>query len=260
LAALAFYLWQPALVYRPSRTLATDPGQIPLAFESLWLTTADGLCLHAWWIPHPTPRGCILFCHGNAGNIAGRLSTIAQLHPLQMDILLFDYRGYGQSAGRPSEAGTYLDADAAWEYLTTVRRIPPRRIVLLGRSLGGPVAAWLASKRPVAGLVLESTFTSMVDMARQHYPWLPTRLLTRIRYPTLDYLRQVPCPVLVAHSPDDEVVPYPHGERLLRAAPDRGSFLALRGDHGGGYLLTGAAYTEGLDQFFRAVLPPDPGS
>jgi hypothetical protein len=252
--AVGVYCLQPTLIYRPTRHLAQDPGSLSLPFTEVSFPSRDGTALHGWFCPHPQARGAILLCHGNAGNIAGRLPTLALLHDRGVAVFLFDYRGYGKSAGRPDEAGTYADLAGAWDWLTEAQGVAPARIVLFGRSLGGPIAAWLAGRVPVAGLILESTFTSLLDMARLHYPWLPVRWLLRIRYPTLELARQVSCPVLIAHSPDDETIPYAMGQRLHQELP--GSwFLSLSGDHNRGYLTTGVTYLRCLDAFLDAVLP-----
>ena len=187
---LVLYLFQGSLVYLanlPGRALQAAPTDIGLDFEDVTIGTADGERLHGWFVPAPGARGTLLFFHGNAGNISHRLESIAIFHGLGLDVLIIDYRGYGQSSGSPSEAGTYADAQAAWKYLVEERGLPPDRIVVFGRSLGGAVGAWLASPRgggrQPAALIIESAFTSGADMARRLYPVYPARLLTRLRYP-----------------------------------------------------------------------------
>lgn len=251
----AVYLGQSSLLYLPSRTPGATPAQVGLEYEELRITTGDGVRLHGWYLPATRARGTLLFFHGNAGNISHRLDSLRIFHELGLNVLLFDYRGYGESEGRPDEVGTYRDAEAAWDYLVTQRGESPRRIVLFGRSLGASLAAWLAAQREPAVLVLESAFVSVPELAADLYPWLPARWLARLHYTTRDYLAQVRCPVLVAHSPRDEIIPYRHGQELYRAAPEPKQFLALEGDHNSGFLQTGEHYRETLEFFLDRHLP-----
>ncbi len=255
LAAVMGWVWvfQERMVFFPLRELDGRPSDVGLAYEDVHIVTRDGVGLHGWYVPGEDARGTVLFCHGNAGNISHRLETVALLHGLGLNVLLFDYRGYGKSGGRPREAGLYRDAEAAWDYLTTKRGEAPERIVLMGRSLGGGVAAWLAARRGPAALILESTFTSIADLGRRFYPLLP-RFLARIRFDTLSHLAGVRCPLLVAHSRDDDVVPFVMGQRLYEAHDGLKCFLPMRGDHSRGWLDTGASYVEGLDGFLRRTV------
>ena len=259
---LALYLGQNSLLYLPdipSRTLEGTPADIGLAYETVWMETSDGVRLHAWYLPHAEARGTVLFFHGNAGNISHRLDSLRLFHDLGLSVLIFDYRGYGRSEGRPDEEGTHQDALAAWRHLTETRGIAPRRIVLFGRSLGAALAAWLAARERPGALILESAFTSVPDLAAELYWWLPARRLTRLHYNTRDYLAEVVCPVLVVHSPDDEIIPYHHGQALFQAAHPPKAFLELKGDHNMGFLLSGEHYLRGLDTFLSAALPRNGG-
>ena len=196
----------------------------------------------------------LIFFHGNAGNISHRLESLTRFHDLGLSVLLFDYRGYGASEGTPSEEGTYQDAVAAWDYLTERRAVPSGQIILFGRSLGGAIAAWLAARRPARALILESTFISVPELAARLYPLFPARWLTRLRYDVREQLKHVPCPVLIVHSRDDELVPYGHGRALLDAVRGPKQFLELRGGHNDGFVVTGRAYREGIDAFLTQVL------
>ncbi len=247
---LMAYLFQGRLLYLPSRALAATPADIGLAFESLALETEDGVRLHAWFIPAERPRFTLLFCHGNAGNISHRLASIRIFHDLGLSVLIFDYRGYGQSRGRPSEEGTYRDAEAAWAHLVR-RGIPPEGIVVFGRSLGGAIAAHLAASKGPRGLIVESAFTALPDLAAELYPFLPARWLTRFRYDTRSALKACRCPVLIVHSRDDEIVPFAHAEGLYAAAPPPKALLAIRGSHNGGFQESLPLYREGLAGFLR---------
>jgi fermentation-respiration switch protein FrsA (DUF1100 family) len=253
--AIAALMWffQEKLVYMPFRKLDGTPANYGLRFEDVVLETEDGVKLHGWFVPAPDEKSVVLFCHGNAGNVSHRLDTLRLLHGLGLSTFIFDYRGYGRSEGKPSEEGTYRDVDAAWQYLTRERGIPAGRIIVFGRSLGGPIAAWAARKHAPRGLILESTFTSTVDLGKRLYPFLPIGLLARIRYPTAAYVRDVQCPVLVAHSHSDEMIPHDLGRRVFEAAPEPKSFLEFRGSHNEGFLDSGADYSEGLKTFIEGL-------
>lgn len=255
---VAVYLGQERLLYLPElagRTLTATPRDIGLDYETVWLTADDGVRLNGWYVTTASPRATLLFFHGNAGNIAHRLDSLRIFHDLGLAVLIIDYRGYGQSEGTPSEAGTHLDALAAWRYLTESRGEPPQRIVLFGHSLGAALAAWLAAEKQPGALIMESAFTSVPDLAAELYWWLPARRLARLHYATRDYLARVRCPVLVVHSEEDEIIPYRHGRALYAAARSPKAFLTLRGDHNAGFLLSGADYVKGLDAFLAAHLP-----
>lgn len=257
--ALLLTVWfgQSSLLYLPSlpsRDLTATPQAIGLSYEDVSLQTTDGVRLHGWFIPAKEARATLLFFHGNAGNISHRLDSLRIFNDLGLSVLIFDYRGYGKSEGSPSEPGTRQDALAAWRYVTQVRGVRPDDVVLFGRSLGAAMAAWLATQHRPGALILESAFTSVPDMAADLYWWLPARYLARFDYATKDYLKQANCPVLVIHSPDDEIIPFRHGEALYAAAHEPKQLLRLTGSHNEGFLMSGATYTRGLDEFLRAYL------
>ena len=246
------YFYQSRLLFLPnlpSRAITTLPSSVNLAYEPVTLVTSDKVHLDGWFIPAPGERGVILFCHGNAGNISHRLDSLLLFHKMGFSTLIFDYRGYGRSQGRPSEAGTYLDVEAAWRYLTSKRSIAPSRIILFGRSLGAAVAAHQAALHPPGALIVESSFTSVPDMAAELYPFLPARLLSRLDYNVQELLQRVSCPLLVVHSRDDEIIPFRHGRTLYAAANEPKQFLELHGGHNDGFLLTGQSYVQGLNNF-----------
>lgn len=251
-AALLF-LFQDRLAYYPEigREIHATPREHGMDFEALTLDTADGERLDAWFVPAPQARGVVLFLHGNAGNMAQRMDSIVLFHRLGYGVLIFDYRGYGHSSGKPSEAGLRRDAEAAWAHLTGQRGIAPGRIVLFGESLGGALAAHLAARERPGALVLSSVFTSVPDLAADLYPWLPARWLARLRYDTAEALTRIHCPVLVAHSPDDEIVPFRHGEKLFQAAPAPKAFLRLAGGHNDGFIFMRPEWVEALAGFLR---------
>ena len=259
--SLMLFLLQDRLVFlphMPGRELEATPEALNLAYEDAWIGTEDGERLHGWFVPADSSRGTLLFFHGNAGNISHRLQSLLIFNRLGLDVLMVDYRGYGQSSGSPGEQGTYLDARAAWDYLVGERGVEGDRVVIFGRSLGGAVGAWLASRDDVspAGLVVESTFSSGLDMGRRLYPVLPVRLITRIDYPVRDYVTAIDAPLLVIHSRDDEIIPFDMGRAVFDAATGPKSFLELSGDHNAGFWLSRETYVPALDDFLTRTLGP----
>ncbi|NIP18225.1 MAG: alpha/beta fold hydrolase, partial [Xanthomonadales bacterium] len=208
--------------------------------------------------PAERSRGVLLFLHGNAGNISHRLDSIAIFRDLGLDVLIIDYRGYGRSEGRPSEQGTYLDARAAWDHLVDERGIEPGRIAVFGRSLGAAVVSHLAIDTTPAGVILESCFSSALDMARRLYPFMPARLITRLDYPATDNARRFNSPVMVIHSRHDEIIPFEMGRAVYDAAPQPKRFLEIHGDHNAGFFLSRAIYVPGLAGFLDEHLGPMP--
>jgi len=258
LVLAAVYLLQGRMVYLPNtpgRTLARTPADVRMEYEDVFVETVDGVTLHGWFVPGTTRR-VLLFFHGNAGNISHRLESIRQFRNLELSVFIIDYRGYGQSEGRATEAGIYRDAEAAWRYLTETRGVSPEDIVIFGRSLGASVAARLAGQQKPLALIVESSFTSVPDVAQELYPWLPVRWLSRMNHATRDYVRDVRCPVLVVHSRDDEIIPFHHGRAIFEAAPTADTLLALRGSHNDAHVRDERAYIEGIWRFLAAIAPP----
>lgn len=261
-------VFQSRLVWFPSGAPQITPSSARAPYRDVTLATRDGLALHAWLLPAEKARGLLVFCHGNGGSIADRIDAGAALQAMGLTTLLFDYRGYGGNGGSLSEEGTYVDAEAAFDFLAALpaeggAAAPPKLpIVAFGESLGGAVAVELARRRPVAALVTESTFTSIADMAARIYPWLPVRWLLRIRYASIEKVADVKCPWLLLHSRRDEVVPFPQGEQLFAAAtaaaeaagraPPR--FAELRGGHNEGGFLVSPDGNAALESFFGTVL------
>ena len=257
---LLVFLFQPRLVYFPQveRELAITPRAAGLDYEDVTLHPADGIKLHGWWVPAREARGTVLMMHGNAGNISHRLGYLTMFNRLGYSMLLFDYRGYGKSGGNPSEEGTYRDAEAAWRHLIEARKLKPRDIVIVGESLGGGIATWLAVKYPPRAIVLASTFTSVPALGAQIYPWLPVRWLARINYDNLARIGQIGAPVLVAHSRDDDVIPFAHGEALFAAAREPKQFLTLAGGHNAGFLYTRDEWIAAVGVFLERVAVKKP--
>ena len=255
---VAVYLFQSRLLFFPNITAGLDadlnPARVGLRYEGVFIDSTDGVRLHGWFIPAPNPRGVLLFLHGNAGNITHRLDSIALFHAQDLSVFIFDYRGYGKSSGRPSEDGTYDDAAAAWNYLINDRQLDAEGMLIFGRSLGASIATELATHVKPAGLIIESAFTSVPDIAAELYRFLPVRTLARFEFDTKKYIAGISCPLLVIHSIDDEIIPVRHGERLFEEAPEPKVYLQIFGDHNNGFLLSGALYTEGLKHFLNETL------
>jgi fermentation-respiration switch protein FrsA (DUF1100 family) len=240
--AVVLYLMQPRFLYRPVRDVVYTPEELGLDYENVVFKSKDGVALNGWWVPAANSRFTVLFCHGNGGNIMHRLDSINVLNELGLSCFIFDYRGYGSSEGKPSEEGTYLDVLAAYEWLTESKKIRAERIIVFGRSLGGSIAAQLAAKVRPRGLVLESCFTSYADMGARFYPYMPVRRFARFGYRTVDYVKQIHCPVLLVHSRNDDVIPFEFGLALYDAAKEPKEFIEIRGGHNDGFLLSSEVY------------------
>jgi uncharacterized protein len=218
------------LLYHPTHSVGDRT--LPAPIQDVELRTATGLNIHARWCPHPGARGAILYCHGNAGELGHRALAVRELwEALGESVLIFDYPGYGRSEGRPSEAGCYAAAGAAYDWLVQSQGIAPERIVLYGESLGGGVAVDLASRRPHRALVLVKTFTSVADVAEAHCPWLPLRWLVTNRFDNLAKIGRCAGPKIIAQADADRLVPFIHGRRLLDAAGPATFYTLEKSDH-----------------------------
>jgi fermentation-respiration switch protein FrsA (DUF1100 family) len=236
-------LFEERLIFFPERGgVGSSPG------GEVWLRTADGVAIHGWHIPHPGATQSLLYLHGNAGNLESRRGIFAQLARLELDILAIDYRGYGKSGGEPSEAGLYADTLAAHAWL--LDRTEADRIFVYGESVGGGPASELAVTHPVAGLILQSSFTNIADMAALSFPGLPVRWLVRTKFDNLAKLPRVSAPKLIIHSRRDEIIPFSMAERLFAAAVAPKQKLWLdRSGHNELFALESAAVLEALRAF-----------
>jgi uncharacterized protein len=258
-AIVALVFWfQPKLVYFPMKgSYAVTPQSRGLPFEPVRLKTEDGEQLAAWWVAAAAPaQGSVLLFHGNAGNISHRIEYAKMFYALGYNTLLVDYRGYGESSGEPSEQGTYRDAAASWQWLTQTRGVAASDIVIFGESLGGGVASWLAARHPARALILASTFTSIPDLGAEVYPWLPVRWISRIHYDSRAHVEKIRMPLLVAHSPADELIPYTHGKRLHAAAHEPKAFLELAGGHNEGFVFARDEWVKALQGFLQRSAKP----
>jgi uncharacterized protein len=244
-------------VYFPSREMAAVGPDLSARLEDVSFTAADGVKLNGWFFPGSTNSQraeiAVLVCHGNAGNISHRGYLVHALLTTGVSVFVFDYRGYGRSQGRPSEVGTYRDAQGAFDWLKR-RAFASTNIIAFGESLGGGVASELAVREPLGGLILQSTFTSIPDLGSELFPWLPVRLLARIKYPTRDRLPQIKAPVLVMHSRSDDLVAFHHAETNFAAANPPKLFCELSGEHNGA-LDDPKPFIEGMEKFLTMIQP-----
>ncbi len=239
-------------VFFPDRTHEFTPERSGLTYQDVFFETGDGVCLHGWFFPLPEDAPVILFCHGNAGNISHRLENVRFIVDRGIQVFIFDYRGYGKSAGRPSEKGVTLDGLAAYDDLIGRAGISPARITVFGRSLGAAVALEVALERDVKCLVMESGFTSTKDMAKTLFPFSLLSPLLPAHYDNLSKIPLLKAPKLIVHGREDDIVPFFMGKKLFTAAKDPRFFYALDGaGHNDTYLVGGKAYFDTLEAFVR---------
>lgn len=243
------------ILFQPTPGVDLRPEQLGLVGEDVFLETNDGVRIHGFWLPADGATRALLFLHGNAGNASHRLPNAADLVSLGTSVLLLDYRGYGISEGTPSESGVYQDAHAALAYLIEQRGIPEDRLVVFGRSIGGAVAVDLVQDRKIAGLILESTFTSLSAMARSFMPFAAP--FVRGRFDSEHKIARLRAPLLFFHGDRDEIVPIDQGRQLFEAAPEPKTFETLHGaGHNDTTLIGGRAYFERIRRFLDEVTPP----
>jgi len=254
LTCMTFATLQRQLIYYPSREYVATPFNRGLAYEDVILTTSDGETITGWYVPESERQATVLFCHGNSGNISYLVHDIQLLHHAGFSVFIFDYRGFGRSTGTPDERGLYTDALAAWDYLAKTRAVPKPQIIVFGRSLGGAVAIELATRVDPVGLIVESTFTSMEDVAHHLYPLLPAGLFLKDRYDSIDKIAQITCPKLFLHGTQDTLLPIDMGRQLYEAATEPKEFIETPGDHNESGYAYSPAYTTQLTFFIRELL------
>ncbi|MBI3839676.1 MAG: alpha/beta hydrolase [Planctomycetia bacterium] len=249
---------EDSLIFFPSVYPEGFWQPVGFQFEDAWFTASDGIHLHGWYVPHPQPRAVVLFAHGNAGNISHRTEILELLaNRLGVSVLIFDYRGYGRSEGRPSGAGILADARAARRWLAERAKMSEAEVVLMGESLGGAVLVDLAAKDGARALILENTFSSLPDVAAFHYPWVPVKLFMRTQLNSTKKIRDYHGPLLQIHGDADTIIPLALAERLYDAANPPKQFVLIRGgDHNDPRT---PAFVQALDQFFAglAVTPTE---
>ncbi len=267
-AALLTYVYavQDQLTYQPRVGFLRQPGDYSLPATSHRFATSDGETLFAWHVPAPRenagsvdrPGLTLIYMHGNGGNVSYTLPAVRELHRLGLGVFVFDYRGYGQSSGQPSEAGLYRDATAAYQYVTRSMGVPPERVLLYGRSLGGGVAGELATREASAGLIIESSFTSAWAVGAELYWYLPVRLLAKSRFETAARFREQALvnaragdlPVLIVHGQQDRLIPPAHGRELFASVDSsRKTLLEVDGGHNSVLATSRDAYLAGLRDF-----------
>jgi len=240
---LAMFM-EESLIFFPAKYPEGDWTPAGLEFEDAWFEAADGTKLHGWFVPHPSARLSVLYAHGNAGHLAHRAELLEQWHALGVNVLIFDYRGYGRSEGRPNESGVLQDARAARAWLAKRVNIAEKDVVLFGSSLGGGVMTDLAAKDGARALVLQSTFTSLPDVAAVHYPYLPAQLVMRNRLDSLSKIGQYRGPLFQSHGDRDDVIPFSLGQKLFAAANEPKRF----------HRRPGAGHDEGFDRAYFDAL------
>ena len=229
---LYLYFNQSKYVYFPAKNITTTPAETGLYYEDIIIKTSDGISISAWYIPVENNRATILFFHGNGGNISHHIDFIEMFYNLNLSTFIIDYRGYGKSEGMPSEEGTYLDAEASWNYLVKEKKINPSNIIIYGRSLGGAIGARTAEKNKPFALILDSTFTTITEIGVKQYPYLPVRKFFKFKYNTVDYLKNIKIPVLILHSRKDSYIPFSHAQELFEAAGGSiKDLVEVSGDH-----------------------------
>ncbi|HOK09286.1 MAG TPA: alpha/beta hydrolase [Candidatus Hydrogenedens sp.] len=243
----------PNILYQRTSYIYRTPAYYNWKYEDIFATVDKGKT-HGWYIPVEGSKGIVLFSHGNAGNIADRLESVGIFRKLGLSVLVYDYGGYGQSTGKPSEERCCNDALAMWRYLIEKKGYSPRNIILFGRSLGGAVTADLATKVGCAGVILESTFLSTIDVAKDVFSWFPERFAKRNEFCTKKKVKNIKSPVLVIHSPQDTIIKYYHGKKIFELLECEKEFLEITGDHNEGFIITGDKYINGLKNFVEKVL------
>lgn len=255
--AFLLVIGENKIIYHPTKYPGGywNPESYGLKVEDVFFNAADGVKLHAWFVPAEKPIATLLWHHGNAGNLTHRLDNILQLRPLRLNIFIFDYRGYGRSEGKPDQQGIFKDSQAAYDFLTQKKNIAPETLFLFGRSLGGVCAIETASKNKAAGLIIESTFTSAREMADKIFPFFPLKFLLKSKYNAIGTVASVNMPKLFLHGAEDDLVPISMGRKLFDAAREPKEFYSIKGaGHNDTYSVGGKEYFDTLERFIQNVL------
>ena len=248
-----FYIIFPSMVFYPLEKIEVTPKDWLLDYEAVSLELEDKTKISGWYLPHPQAKKTVLFFHGNGGNISHRGDSIYIFHKLKLNVLIIDYAGYGASEGSASEKSLYQSADAAWDYLTSVKNIASEKIIIFGRSLGGAVAVNLAAKVKAGGIILESTFSSVRDVADLFLPVVSKVLYYRYSFDSLKKAHKLTSPVLYIHSPSDEIIPYQLGLKLYDGIVTDKTFLQINGGHNDGFMQSIGPYMQALAKFSQSI-------
>lgn len=248
---VVLFFIQKRLIFFPGRQLVTSPGELGKQYREVWFPSSDGVRINAWIVEPENVLGNVIVCHGNAGNISHRQDTFRIFEEMGCRTLIFDYRGYGLSEGKPDEEGLYVDCTAAIDFFCREYGLEPGDLVYFGRSLGSAVALEASFRRPPAALILESAFTCTADMGGVFRYMAPLSLLITQKFDNIEKIPRVTVPLLVIHSKEDDVVPFDQGRRLFEAAVCTKEFLEIRGDHNYGFVDSGEIYTRGLVSFLE---------
>jgi fermentation-respiration switch protein FrsA (DUF1100 family) len=239
-------------LFYPQTSLDSAPADWGLTYNDVYFDTEDGERLHGWFFPSKKDAPVILFCHGNAGNISHRLDNIKLLTEQNMQVFIFDYRGYGKSSGKPSETGLYKDGLAAYDFLVNQRNVSPERLILFGRSLGAAISIEIALKRNVAAIILESAFTSSRGMARTLSLFKIFAPLLPPHYNNLEKIGRITVPKLIVHGEDDDIVPFSMGKEIYNTSqPPKYFFSIKNAGHNDTYIVGGKKYFETLAAFVK---------
>jgi fermentation-respiration switch protein FrsA (DUF1100 family) len=252
--SIIFYPFiENSIIFHPNTQLDDNPSNWELFYKDIQFLTPDGQKLHGWFFPLSEKSPVLIFCHGNAGNISHRIENVKFLVKRGISVFLFSYRGYGKSSGSPSEKGIYIDGIAAYDYLTGVEKIPSERIVVFGRSLGGSVATEVALQRKARCLIIESTFTSMKDMAKAIFPFFVVSPFLPHHYNTIYKIANVSIPKLILHGDNDEIVPFSMGKKLFAQASEPKLFFPIHGaGHNDTYVVGGEKYFDVIVNFIAS--------
>jgi pimeloyl-ACP methyl ester carboxylesterase len=243
-----------SMIFYPTRGVSVTPEQIGIAGEEVFFTAEDGVRIHGFYLPAPGADRALLFLHGNAGNASHRLPNAADLVRLDCSVLVIDYRGYGLSEGRATEAGVYADARAGLNHLIEQRGFPENRVIVFGRSLGGAVAVDLAQERNLAGVILESTFPSIADVVSGGPGGALFGALAGRRFDSASKIGRIRAPLLFFHGDRDDVIDRELGQQLFDAAPEPKTFETIQGaGHNDLTQVGGRPYFERIKKFFDEI-------
>jgi uncharacterized protein len=252
---LALFFMQDAMIFPGGGPLHRTPEDIGVEFLSIEREVLGDTTI-GWYMPVENARGTVLFSHGNGENISDGLHQAELYQSLGLNCLMYDYGGYGSSTGKPSEARCYADARAMWDWLVDVQETRPESIILAGRSLGGGVTTQLAAVVSPGGVILESTFTSLPQIAQNQFAWLPAKALVRHKFDNGEAIAKVTAPLLIVHGNEDRLIPIEHGRQLFELANEPKEFLAIQGGHNDAHIRSHDAYTAALSAFFDSILGP----